>query len=82
MQITIEPGQRIAIQRKADAAGVSIAEYVRRLIAADIEPEPRRRGDISAVFNLGNSGGSDISRYKDEYLGEAVEVADAERRRA
>lgn len=53
--------------------GISLAEYLRRLVAEDLEG-PRHSTDPSAVFNLGDSGGSDVARLKDEYVGEAVEA--------
>lgn len=57
-------------KRRAGELGVSLAEYVRRLVAADLG---RRvpRGDPSAVFDLGASGGSDVAREKDQMVGEA-----------
>jgi hypothetical protein len=36
--------------------------------------EEQPAADISAIFGLGSSGGSDIARFKDEYIGEAVEA--------
>ena len=56
---------------KAAALGVSLAEYVRRLVAADLAEEQPRPG-VEAIFGLGDSGGSDIARNKDAYVGEAV----------
>jgi hypothetical protein len=48
-----------------------LAEYVRRLVRADLEgatpPNDRR-----VLFGLGDSGGSDVARHKDAYLAEAV----------
>lgn len=32
------------------------------------------KADISAIFGLGASGGSDIAMHKDRYIGEAVEA--------
>ena len=58
---------------RAFALGLSLAEYIRRLIRADLGQRPAA-ADVSAVFGLGNSGGSDIARHKDHYLGEAVEA--------
>ncbi|UCH27076.1 MAG: hypothetical protein JSV66_05380 [Trueperaceae bacterium] len=71
-QITLDAELHKRAQRKAAAMGISLTEYVRRLVARDLEglePEPV---DISAVFNLGDSGGSDIARDKDRMLGEAA----------
>lgn len=52
---------------------MSLAEYFRRLVRADLGGVPSR-GKISAIFALGDSGGSDIARHKDEYIGDAVEA--------
>jgi hypothetical protein len=49
---------------------ISLAEYIRRVIARDLGDEPQ--SNISAIFDLGDSGGSDVSQHKDEYLGEAA----------
>ncbi|UCH24969.1 MAG: hypothetical protein JSV66_13595 [Trueperaceae bacterium] len=71
-QVTLDPELQRRARQKAAAMGISFAEYVRRLVARDLEglePEPV---DISAVFNLGDSGGSDIARDKDRMLGEAA----------
>lgn len=60
---------------KARAAerGVSLAEYVRSALLEDLNAErSEARGDIEAVFGLFDSGGSDIARYKDEYVAEAA----------
>jgi len=53
--------------------GISVAEYVLRLLAEDLE-EPRRAVDSSLVFNLGDSGGSGIARHKDVMVAEAMSV--------
>jgi len=37
--------------------------------------EPRPKADISAIFDLGDSGGSDVGIHKHEYIGEAVDAA-------
>jgi hypothetical protein len=72
-QITLDPElQRRARQRATDL-GWSFAEYVRRLVARDLG-ERTVRPDVSLIFNLGNSGGSDISKNKDEMIGEAIEA--------
>ena len=61
---------RAARKRAADMS-ISLAEYVRRLLAEDLEG-PRRSADPSLVFNLGDSGGSDIARRKDVMVAEAM----------
>jgi len=72
MQITIEPELRRQAHRRAADQGISFAEYVRRLLRRDLEEPPRPKADISAIFGLGDSGGSDITNYKHEYIGEAI----------
>lgn len=58
---------------------MSFAEYVRGLVARDLEAPPPAY-DRSSVFNLGDSGGSDVRRFKDDYLADAVEADWASRR--
>lgn len=70
---------RVARKRAADL-GISLAEYVRRLIGQDLGT-PRRRVDPSWVFDLGASGGSNIARNKDEMIGEAIAALREQRRR-
>ena len=72
-QITLPPEDHRRARARAAELGISLAEYVRRLVARDLD-RPAPRADISAIFNLGHSGGSDIARFKDEYIGEAVEA--------
>ena len=55
---------------RAGQLGISLAEYVRRLVAQDLEREAPS-ADPSAVFDLGSSGGSDIANEKDAMMGEA-----------
>lgn len=70
-QITLDRELRNRARKRATELGISLAEYVRRLIARDLErPQPSR--DPSAVFDLGDSGGSDVAREKDALVGEAV----------
>ena len=57
-------------RERAEELGISLAEYVRRLVAADLEGE-EPPVDPSVVFNLGSSGGSDVARDKDAMLREA-----------
>jgi hypothetical protein len=69
-QITLEPEiQRRARQRASDM-GVSLAEYVRRLVARDLgglQPV----ANPAVVFDLGASGGSNVAANKDTMIAEA-----------
>jgi len=79
-QITLDPEiQRRARQRARDL-GCSLAEYVRRLVARDLG-NPHAKADPSIIFNLGNSGGSDIARDKDQMIGQAFDALNPRRPR-
>lgn len=71
-QITIEPDLRRKAHRRAADQGISFAEYVRRLLRRDLASPSEPKADISAIFGLGDSGGSDVANHKDEYIGEAI----------
>ncbi len=63
-QLSFEREMLHEARARAGELGISLAEYVRRLVAADLKGEVQDI-DPSAVFNLGSSGGSDIARDKD-----------------
>ena len=75
MQVTLEDEQHRRAKAKAAAAGISLAEYLRRLVATDLGDVDARNADIAELFDLGGSGGSDIAHHKDAYIGEAVDAA-------
>ena len=70
-QITLSPDEHRRARQKAMELGISLAEYVRRLVRRDLG-DGGTMGDVSAIFALGESGGSDIARHKDRYVDEAV----------
>lgn len=71
-QITLESElQRLARQR-ASQIGVSLAEYVRRLVARDLA-RPDAVADVTCIFDLGTSGGSDIAAEKKSMIAEAFD---------
>ena len=67
-------GYARVLARAADL-GISLAEYLRRLVDQDLA-RPPRCADPSIVFDLGSSVGSDIASDKDRMLGEAIERAE------
>jgi len=71
-QIMLEPDEHRRAARKAADADISLAEYIRRLVRADLHVHSAT--DISAIIGIGDSGGSNIARHKDEYIGEAIEA--------
>ena len=79
-QISLEPEIQRRARRRANEMGLSLAEYVRRLVARDLggqTPAP----DPSLVFDLGSSGKSDIAKNKDAMIAEAFGSSSHKRRR-
>ena len=70
-QITLDRELRNRARKRAGELGISLAEYIRRLLARDLE-RPQPISDPTAVFDLGDSDGSDVARGKDVMVGEAV----------
>ncbi len=79
-QITLEPETHRRARRRASDLGVSLAEYLRRLVKEDLGGPDEGRADVSCIFDLGRSRGSNIEKNKDQMLGEAIQ-ADIERGR-
>ena len=73
IQIVLDTGQHAKVRRKAADLGISMAEYIRRLIDRDLAP-PKAQADISAIFGLGSSGGSDIAAEGKSGISEAIET--------
>jgi hypothetical protein len=71
-QVTIDPELQRRAHARAAELGISFAEYIRRLLARDLG-EPRRKVDISVMFNLVDEGPpTNIARDKDKMVGDAV----------
>jgi plasmid stability protein len=70
-QVSLDPELHRKAKARAAELGVSLAEYLRTLVANDLGGETSPP-DPSAVFDLGDSGGSDIARHRDAYVAEAV----------
>lgn len=70
-QITLAPEYHRKARARAAELGISLAEYLRGLVARDLE-EPRRAANPELVFDLGSSAQSDVAQHKDDYLAEAV----------
>jgi hypothetical protein len=73
-QISMPLEQQRRAQKRAGELGISFAEYVRRLVDRDLDGG-LAEGDTAGLFDLGDSGGSDVAAHKDRYVGEAVEGA-------
>lgn len=70
-QLSFEREMLKRAKRRAGELGISLAEYVRRLVEDDLG-QRRPSTDASAIFDLGASGGSDIAAQKDAMVGEAM----------
>jgi len=69
-QITLKSDAHRRAKRRAAERGISLAEYFRQMVDRDLGEEPK--GDIADIIGLFDSGGSDIARFKEQYLNEAA----------
>jgi hypothetical protein len=74
VQVALSPEDHRRARARAAELGISLAEYVRRLVARDLG-ETVRAQSPQQLFDLGDSGGSDMARDKDRYVGEAITAA-------
>ena len=70
-QISLDPEVQRRARERATQLGLSFAEYVRQLLVRDLG-ERQPWATPSSIFDLGNSGGTNIARDKDSLLGEAA----------
>ena len=78
-QISLDSERHAEARARAAEHGISLAEYVRRLVERDLAEQPRG-ADRSVVFDLGASRGTDIASQKAGMIGAAT--AAGKRRRA
>lgn len=79
-QITLDAEMQRRARQRASELGVSLAEYFRRLVARDLT-RPRATIRVGRIFDLGNSGGSDIAKDKDAMIAESLDVVQRKARR-
>jgi hypothetical protein len=70
-QISLPAAEHRRARRRASELGISLAEYLRRLVRRDLG-EPSTPGDVGSLFALGDSGGSDVAADKDAYVAASV----------
>lgn len=70
--IVIPDHHHAEAKRKAARDGISLSEYIRRLVARDLEPEGPS-GDPSVIFGLFDSGGSRIADGKQAMISETID---------
>ncbi|MDE0120810.1 MAG: hypothetical protein OXS33_03640 [bacterium] len=59
-QIALSPEQHARVRRKATELGISMAEYIRRLVDQDFATA-RTHADLTSIIGLFDSGSSDIA---------------------
>jgi len=69
-QVTLDSDAHRRAKRRAAERGISFAEYIRQVVDRDLGEQPKT--DISSIFGIGDSGGSNVARHKEQYLDEAV----------
>jgi hypothetical protein len=69
-QIVLDPEMQRRARQRANDLGVSLAEYLRRLVARDLGAS-QTKIDPACVFDLGSSHGADIAKNKDAMIAEA-----------
>ena len=80
-QITLEPETHKRARQRASELGMSLAEYLRKLVRTDLGTS-QKKADVSCIFDLGRSVGvSNIAKHKDRMIGEAIEADFARSRR-
>ena len=73
-QIALPPEQHAEVKLKAAGLGISMAEYIRRLIDRDLN-RPHPRGGIPSIIGICSSDGSDIAAEgKNKAVGRAVDA--------
>ncbi len=70
-QITLPDDQHRKARARAGELGISLAEYVRRLVARDLGGH-NVDARVDSLFDLGSSEQSDVASSKDRMVGEAI----------
>lgn len=71
-QLILETPTLRRARQRASQLGVSLSEYMGRLLARDLAVRPSKV-DVTCVFDLGTSGGSDIANHKDSIIANAFQ---------
>jgi hypothetical protein len=70
-QIALEPSQHARVREKAASLGITMAEYIRRLVDRDLD-EATPQASPASIIGLGRSGGSDIARDRAQATQDAI----------
>ena len=77
-QIALEAEQHALVKQKAASLGITMAEYIRRLVDQDLAGG-RTNAGVSSIIGIGRSGGSNIAVEGQAATSEAVAALRAER---
>lgn len=69
--VTLDRETQRRAQRRASELGISLAEYLRRLVSRDLSNSRTAKTDVSAIFDLGRSDAFNVARNKDEMIAAA-----------
>lgn len=70
-QIALTPDQHVRVKRRATELGITVPEYIRRLIDQDLSTA-RPQADLTSIIGVFNSGGSDIANQRPEAIRAAI----------
>jgi hypothetical protein len=70
-QIALDPEQHARVKQKAASLGITMAEYIRRLVDDDLAGVDPQASPVS-IIGIGRSGGSDIAREGRRAVADAV----------
>ncbi|MCY4406423.1 MAG: hypothetical protein OXC15_08645 [Rhodospirillaceae bacterium] len=71
IKISLDLERHALARARAASLGISLAEYVRRLIDRDVAERPDET-DRSVVFDLGTSEGTDVATQRALMIGKAT----------
>lgn len=78
-QVSLEAESHRRAKQRADALGLSLAEYVRRLVDADLADPRDGQASLDAVVDLGDGGATDVGEDKDRLVGGALAAKHGDR---
>jgi hypothetical protein len=70
-QIALDPEQHASVKQKAASMGITMAEYIRRLVDNDLAGV-ELDAPLATIIGIGRSGGSDIAREGKRSVAKAV----------
>ena len=71
-QLSLDAEAHRGAKRRAAELGISLAEYIRRLVDADLGAGRGGDAELAAVVALGDGGPTDVARDKHRLIAEAV----------